>query len=77
MKMKNQSLCHCLLPGSAVHHLSMRMHTHPPASSGGPHPLRSILYQAEKPSQELFKQNANGLQMDPFFPSRCLEAGKV
>lgn len=30
-------------------------------------PLPSIPYQAEKHSQELFKQNANGLQMDLCF----------
>lgn len=76
MKMKSQSLCHCLLPHSAVHHLSIWLHSSSD-SPPWPHPLPSILYQAEKHSQELFKQNANGLQMDPSFPQRWLEAGKV
>ena len=76
MKMKSRSLCHCLLLHSAVHHLSICLQSSPD-SPPWPHPLPSILYQAEKHSQELFKQNANGLQMDPSFPQHCLEAGKV
>lgn len=42
MKMKSQSLCHCLLPHSVVHHLSIPLHSPPPPISLLPALIRSF-----------------------------------